>query len=111
MNTHDDVRAQLHARLDTLAQRAGRIETDLRQLLDRDWEEQAGQTENDEVLAGLDEMTLAELREIRDALRRIDEGRYGACTSCGKPVGAERLVAMPATPLCVACAARAEGAS
>jgi len=59
MSTHDAVRARLEARLAELAQRAGRIETDLRKLLYRDWEEQAGEANNDDVLAGLDEMTLA----------------------------------------------------
>ena len=109
MTTHDDVvRARLHERLDTLAQRAGRISTDLRRLLDRDWEEQAAELENDEVLTGLDAMTRAELRDIAEALRRLDDGRYGTCASCGGVIGAARLEAMPATPFCVACAARAE---
>ena len=111
MTTHDDVRAVLLARLDTLAQRAGRIGSDLRRLLDRDWQEQASEMENDEVLAGLDEMTRAELGDIRNALRRIDEGRYGTCAGCGQAIAAERLAAMPATPRCVACAARAEEAT
>jgi len=111
MSTHDAVRARLEARLTELAQRAGRIETDLRKLLDRDWEEQAGEVNNDEVLEGLDGMTLAELREIRDALRRIDDGTYGTCASCGNPIAEGRLAARPSTTLCVTCAAAAEGRS
>jgi len=38
------------------------------------------------------------------ALRRLAEGRYGACDRCGRPVGAERLAAPPAAPTCIGCA-------
>jgi DnaK suppressor protein len=37
------------------------------------------------------------------ALARIEAGTYGACSRCGQPVGVERLVAMPAASLCIAC--------
>ena len=39
-----------------------------------------------------------------DALRRLDEGRYGVCDRCGQPIGAERLAARPAAVSCVRCA-------
>jgi RNA polymerase-binding transcription factor DksA len=108
MATHDGARARLLERLDMLAQRSGRIGADLRRLVDRDWEEQAAELENDEVLAGLDAMTRTELREIGDALRRLEAGRYGTCTNCGQTIGATRLAALPAAPRCVACATQVE---
>jgi len=37
------------------------------------------------------------------ALSRIEDGTYGICTRCGQPVGVDRLVAMPAAKLCIAC--------
>jgi DnaK suppressor protein len=37
------------------------------------------------------------------ALVRIEAGTYGTCTSCGGPVGAERLEALPAAALCIDC--------
>jgi len=37
------------------------------------------------------------------ALGRIDAGTYGTCVRCGQPVGDERLAAMPAARLCIAC--------
>jgi DnaK suppressor protein len=37
------------------------------------------------------------LREIEDALARIDEGRYGLCEGTGEPIGWERLAAQPWT--------------
>ena len=43
------------------------------------------------------------LAEIDAALRRIDEGTFGACARCGKPIGEERLEAMPYATLCIEC--------
>jgi RNA polymerase-binding transcription factor DksA len=48
----------------------------------------------------------AELNRIEAALRRIDEGRYGICDACGGAIGAQVLLAHPASPLCSACARR-----
>ncbi len=36
-----------------------------------------------------------ELREIEDALRRLDDGTYGVCEACGRPIPDERLEALP----------------
>jgi DnaK suppressor protein len=51
---------------------------------------------------------------LEQARRRIDDldradgdrarGSYGRCESCGQPVGAERLAALPTTRRCVDCA-------
>ena len=103
---NDEVREQLTTRLGQLTRRADQIGADLRGSLERDSEEQASQLENAEVLEGLDEMTLAEVSEIRGPLRRRDDGTYGVCVSCRQPIGAARLAAAPSTPTCVACAAR-----
>ncbi|MCU1499671.1 MAG: TraR/DksA family transcriptional regulator [Acidimicrobiales bacterium] len=47
------------------------------------------------------------LAALDDALRRLDEGTYGVCTVCGRPIGAERLAAVPGTDTCVDCVGRA----
>ena len=44
------------------------------------------------------------LSEIDAAIARHETGGYGTCARCGAPIGAERLVALPATTLCVECA-------
>lgn len=41
--------------------------------------------------------------DLEDALERLDDGRYGTCERCGTEIPFERLEAMPATRLCVAC--------
>ena len=40
------------------------------------------------------------LTEVRDALRRIDEGSYGVCEDCGRPIAPARLEAAPWTRYC-----------
>ena len=42
----------------------------------------------------------AELADVEHALRRLDEGTYGICEACGRPIDEERLEALPATRLC-----------
>ncbi len=42
----------------------------------------------------------AELADVEHALRRLDEGTYGTCQACGRPIDDERLEALPATRLC-----------
>jgi RNA polymerase-binding transcription factor DksA len=46
----------------------------------------------------------ARLEEIADALRRIDQGAFGQCEACHKPIPAARLEAVPFTRHCVECA-------
>src|SRR6202012_6261111 len=39
--------------------------------------------------AALLEAARAQVAAVDDALRRLDEGRYGVCDRCGQPIGAE----------------------
>lgn len=43
------------------------------------------------------------------AIERMDAGTYGVCVRCGGEIGAERLRAMPAASLCIACKEWEEG--
>jgi RNA polymerase-binding protein DksA len=43
------------------------------------------------------------LAEIDAALLRIEEGRYGICSNCGKQIPTERLEALPWATLCIDC--------
>lgn len=42
------------------------------------------------------------LTEVRDALRRIEDGTYGKCIECGREIEPARLEAIPWTPYCLA---------
>jgi DnaK suppressor protein len=50
---------------------------------------------------GLGEGVQQTLVEIDAALKRIEDGTYGICEVCGKPIGAERLAAIPWTRRCI----------
>jgi DnaK suppressor protein len=47
----------------------------------------------------------ARIRIIEAALKRLDEGDYGFCLSCGDEIPAKRLALDPAVARCVDCAA------
>ena len=49
-----------------------------------------------------------ELLEVETAVQRLERGTYGTCQVCGRPIGDERLEAMPATRFCVEDQAKAE---
>ncbi len=46
------------------------------------------------------------LLEIDAALAKLDAGTYGQCESCGEDIADDRLEAMPAARLCMACASK-----
>ena len=50
----------------------------------------------------------AERGRIAAALKRIEDGEYGYCLSCGDPVPAPRLHIDPAAAQCVECATKSE---
>ncbi|CAB5035973.1 MAG: DNA-binding protein [Actinobacteria bacterium] len=54
------------------------------------------------------EMSLANnaremLQQVNHAIARLDDGTYGACEVCGKPIGKYRLQAFPRATLCLVC--------
>jgi DnaK suppressor protein len=52
--------------------------------------------------------TASQLRTIRHALAKFDDGSYGECEECGNPIGFSRLQARPEARLCITCQTRAE---
>ena len=92
-----DWRAQLQQRLHD-------IENELDQPTDPDVEERATEREGDEVLEGVGQAGLNELRAIEAALERIEDGTYGQCISCGDDISMERLTAVPYAVKCRTCA-------
>ena len=41
--------------------------------------------------------------KIQEALRRLEQGEYGICESCGEKIAIARLKARPVTTLCIDC--------
>lgn len=48
------------------------------------------------------------LLEIDDALKRIEDGSYGDCLECDKPIALGRLKALPYAQNCIACQQKRE---
>ncbi|HWH05467.1 MAG TPA: TraR/DksA C4-type zinc finger protein [Gaiellaceae bacterium] len=61
----------------------------------------ASETFERELDEGIEEGALRQLREVEDALERIEAGTYGTCTKCGNPIAEERLEALPWASLCI----------
>lgn len=43
------------------------------------------------------------LAQVNAALERMNEGNYGICQRCGRPIGEERLEAFPYVAYCIEC--------
>ncbi|HEX5268813.1 MAG TPA: TraR/DksA C4-type zinc finger protein [Acidimicrobiales bacterium] len=54
------------------------------------------------------EQVEAELSDVEHALERLENGSYGTCEACGRPIDEARLEAQPATRFCVDDQAAAE---
>ncbi len=44
------------------------------------------------------------LADLDQAVSRLDQGSYGRCERCGRPIAAARLAARPAARTCIRCA-------
>jgi DnaK suppressor protein len=56
-----------------------------------------------ELAIGHLERELRLLREVRDALSRIDEDAFGICLDCGQDIKPKRLAAVPWASSCIIC--------
>jgi RNA polymerase-binding protein DksA len=50
---------------------------------------------------GLEEGAQQTLQQIDRALQKLDDGTYGVCERCGRPIATERLRARPWATLCI----------
>ena len=111
MKKQEEVRSNLIAMLDELNLRLARITNNVKHSdvpLEKDFAEQATQNENDEVMDYLGNSARTEIEMIKQAIARIDNGRYGICQVCGEPISKERLEALPYSNMCIQCASKAE---
>src|SRR5580693_4499724 len=54
--------------------------------------------------AALLEAAREQVAAVGAALERLEQGRYGVCEQCGRPIGEDRLAARPAARTCIGCA-------
>ena len=68
-------------------------------------EEEAAEASELETRLELEKRVREQLAAVEHALAKFDDGTYGLCDSCGKPIGSERLEALPQASLCLNCKA------
>jgi len=68
-----------------------------------DFEDQATERQNDEVVIALNDNLVVELQAISEALKRIENNTFGICTKCGDEIAPARLDAIPWAAVCVNC--------
>ena len=94
---------------DSAIQRISAIHNDVKhEGMSADWNEQAIDRENDEVLNGLGISAEQELGLIKSALKRIDRDEYFHCSLCHNEIPIERLELLPFSLHCVDCAEKLE---
>ncbi|HEY7439463.1 MAG TPA: TraR/DksA C4-type zinc finger protein [Acidimicrobiia bacterium] len=98
----DEERAQILAQL----QRMGRAPGTDKLSFDEGFADSGQVTAERGEVDALAGTLLENLKEIEDALAKVDGGTYGLCESCGSPISEARLTAMPSARLCIACASK-----
>jgi RNA polymerase-binding protein DksA len=109
------VRAELDAEVVRLSGEIAEAEEGLADLL-RDSGDGAGDDQADAGTKTFErehEMSLANnsrdmLLQAQRAIKRINDGSYGVCESCGSPIGKARLQVFPRATLCMSCKQREE---
>jgi RNA polymerase-binding protein DksA len=105
-----DERARVQEALDYLhAENAGSMEDEREEIpSDNHPADVATSTVNREIDYTLEENEERVLASIDTALKRIEEGSFGACRTCAEPISIERLEALPYTTQCIDCKRREE---
>jgi RNA polymerase-binding protein DksA len=116
----DEIRRRLESERAELEERIEEIEANVFEKTQSDLTGEAGFDEDfaDAGTATFDrERELSIQNNVRDligqidrAISRIDDGTYGTCERCGRPIDAPRLKALPHALLCMDCKRREERA-
>lgn len=69
-------------------------------------EEEAAESYELERRLTLEKSIREQLASVEHALQKFEDGTYGLCDNCGKPIPPERLEALPQATLCLDCKAR-----
>lgn len=97
---------RLEAELAKIGKPSGKDDTDFQTA----WEDYGDKEDENaaEVAAYSDSLGLeatfeSELREVVEALARLEGGTWGTCKSCGMDIGEQRLAVRPQAVLCIVC--------
>jgi DnaK suppressor protein len=106
----DDFRSLLQSQLDELIQEALKTMDGMTNLKDTfpDPTDRAALETDRNFLLRIRDRERKLIDKIKEALERIDQGRFGICEMCGKEISYERLMARPVTTLCIECKKKQE---
>lgn len=107
-NWPEGLRERMEQKKSELNARLERITANVRRGLETDSKERAQQLEDSEVVDALGNEAREELEKISRALRRMESGEYGLCTSCGLPIDSKRIEVYPYASECIDCATMEE---
>ncbi|GAB2874787.1 TraR/DksA family transcriptional regulator [Nocardioides pacificus] len=110
--TDPDVRDRLLAEQATTAERVARLRGDFSGMVDASESSNADDEHDPEgatiafersQLSTLIRQGELHLEEVDAALGRVEDGSFGICARCGRPIPAERLAVRPIARTCVTC--------
>ena len=96
----------LEGRLHVLLEEAGKIATDMRQDSNGDFPDptdRASLESDRNFLLRIKDRERKLIMKVKEALDRVENGTFGICESCGKPISEKRLMARPVTTQCIDC--------
>ena len=70
---------------------------------DGDKEDEADEVQEYDNMLSLEHSLELKLKDVKNALDKIENGGYGVCEKCGKPIDQERLLACPEAKTCLKC--------
>jgi len=111
--TFNLLRARLEGERKRLIEEMGQLKTAMRPADERregspfgKREEEATESYELERRLTLEKSIREQLAAVEHALQKFEDGTYGLCDNCGKPIPPERLEALPQATLCLDCKAR-----
>ena len=111
----EDERQRLTDELEAMEEHTPELEAqvglDLAGSYDEDFADVATDTFEREKGLAIESSVQALLNQVEEALARLEEGTYGICLNCGRPIHPARLRAIPYAKLCIDCKAREERAN
>jgi len=111
--TFNLLRARLESELKRLTEEMEQLKSSMRPADERregspfgKREEEATESYELELRLTLEKSIREQLAAVEHALKKFEDGTYGLCDNCGKPIPPERLEALPQATLCLDCKAR-----
>lgn len=103
MSNFEAVKQKLLDRKEELENLLSQIYKDEAQDQTQDVADQASSSSLEALKISLHNNEQAEYKMVLKALEMINEGTYGVCIECGKPISEKRLAIFPTSTRCIVC--------